>query len=61
MDNNNLKAINVIHYNGKSINLNIECMSHTSFQPGQVLEASIYENMIVITSAISNIEETIKN
>ena len=52
MDNNNLKAINVIRYDGKSINLNIECVSHTSFQQGQVLEASIYGNMIIIKPAI---------
>ena len=51
-NNNNLKAINVIHYNGKSINLNFECMSHTSFQQGQVLEALVYGNMIIIKPAI---------
>lgn len=51
-NHNNLKAINVINFNGKSINLNEVCMSHTIFQPGQILEAAIYGNMIVITPAV---------
>lgn len=52
MDNNEniLKAINIIHYNGMSISLNEVCMSHTIFQQGQVLQASIYGDMIIITS-----------
>lgn len=54
-DNRNyLKAINVMHFNGKSINLNEVCMSHTIFQPGQILEAAIYGDMIVITPAVLN-------
>lgn len=59
MDDNSLKAINIINYNGKSINLNDLCMSHTNFQSGQVLEAAIYGNMIVIRPALSS--ETLKN
>lgn len=51
INDNTLKAINVIPYNGKSINLNDLCMSHTNFKPGQILEAAIYGDMIVITSA----------
>lgn len=51
-NDNSLKAINLIKYNGISINLNIECVSHTCFQQGQVLEASIYGNMIIIKPAI---------
>ena len=54
MDNNNyLKAINIIHFNGMSINLNNVCMSHTNFKPGQILEAVIYDDMIVIVPALS--------
>lgn len=60
MNNNNLKAINIINYNGMSINLNDLCMSHTNFQSGQVLEAAIYENMIVIAPALSQ-DKTIEN
>ena len=53
MNNNNniLRAINVINFNGNSIHLNDLCMSHTSFQKGQILEAAIYGDMIVITTA----------
>ena len=51
INDNTLKAINVIPYNGKSINLNDLCMSHTNFKPGQVLEALIYGNMIMIIPA----------
>ena len=51
INDNTLKSINVIPYNGKSINLNALCMSHTNFKPGQILEAAIYGNMIVITPA----------
>ena len=51
INDNKLKAINVIPYNGKSINLNDLCMSHTNFKPGQILETAIYGNMIVITPA----------
>jgi hypothetical protein len=50
---NTLKAINLINYNGMSINLNDVCMSHTVFQKGQVLEVAIYEDMIVIVPALS--------
>ncbi|MDR7814549.1 hypothetical protein [Lacrimispora sp.] len=53
MNNNNLKAINIIHFDGKSISLNDVCMSHTVFQKGQILQASIYGDMIVITPALS--------
>ena len=60
MNNNNLKAINIINYNGMSINLNDLCMSHTNLQSGQVLEAAIYENMIVIAPALSQ-DKTIEN
>lgn len=49
---NSLKAINLINYNGTSINLNEVCMSHTVFQKGQVLEVSIYGDMVVIAPAI---------
>ncbi len=51
-NDNNLKAINIIHFDGKSIDLNDVCISHTNFQPGQVLEAAIYGDMIVITPVI---------
>ncbi|HBG12546.1 MAG TPA: hypothetical protein DDX68_13890 [Clostridium sp.] len=54
MDNNTLKAINLINYNGKSINFNDLCMSHTNFQQGQILEATIYSDMIVIKPALSS-------
>ncbi len=53
MNNNNLKAINLINYNGRSINLNDVCMSYTDFNPGQILEAVIYDDMIVIVPALS--------
>lgn len=53
MVNNNLKVINIIHFDGKSINLNDVCMSHTVFPKGQILQASIYGGMIVITPALS--------
>jgi hypothetical protein len=53
MNNNNLKAINLINYNGRSINLNEVCMSYTNFNPGQILEAVIYDDMIVIVPALS--------
>lgn len=59
MDDNNLKLINVIHYNGSSIVLNEVCMSHTNFQQGQVLQAVVYGDMILITPA--TIEESIGN
>lgn len=59
MDDNNLKLINVIHYNGSSIVLSEVCMSRTNFQQGQVLQAAVYGDMIVITPAI--IEESIGN
>lgn len=59
MDDNNLKLINVIHYNGSSIYLNDMCMSHTNFHQGQVLQAAVYGDMIVITPAI--IEESTRN
>ncbi|GEM_PF-2768733 len=52
MDSNILKAINIIHYDGMSINLNKVCMSYTNFNPGQILEAVIYEDMIVKTQAL---------
>lgn len=58
-DDNNLKLINIIHYNGSSIVLNEVCMSHTDFQKGQVLQAAVYGDMIVITPAV--IESNIKN
>ncbi len=51
INDNTLKAINVIPYNGKSINLNDLCMSHTNFQQNQILEAAIYGDMIIITPA----------
>jgi hypothetical protein len=51
INDNTLKAINVIKFNGNSINLNDLCMSHTNFKHGQILEAAIYGNMIVITPA----------
>jgi hypothetical protein len=54
INDNTLKAINVIPYNGKSINLNDLCMSYTNFQPNQVLEAAVHGDMIVITTAIKN-------
>ena len=54
MNNSNLKAINVIRYNGTSINLNNLCMNHTNFQPEQILEVFIYNDMIVIKPAILN-------
>lgn len=53
MENSNLKAINIIHFDGRSINLNYVCMSYTNFNPGQILEAVIYDNMIVIVPALS--------
>lgn len=53
MNNNNLKAINLINYNGRSINLNDVCMSYTNFNPGQILEAVIYDDMIIIVPALS--------
>lgn len=50
MNNDNiLKAINIIHFDGKSIYFNDVCTSYTNFRPGQVLEAAIYGDMIVIT------------
>lgn len=58
-DDNNLKLINIIHYNGSSIVLNEVCMSRTDFQKGQVLQAAVYGDMIVITPAV--IESNIKN
>ncbi len=51
INDNTLRSINIIHFNGNSINLNDTCMSHTIFQQGQILEAAIYENMIIITPA----------
>ncbi len=57
---NNLKAINVIHFDGKSINLNEVCMSYTNFNPGQILEAVIYDDTIVIVPALSK-DKTIEN
>ncbi len=51
-NDNNLKAINIIHFDGKSINLNDVCISHTNFRPEQVLEVAIYGDMIVITPVI---------
>ena len=56
-NNNCLKAINLIHFDGKSISLNNVCMSHTIFQENQVLQAAIYGDMIVITSAITEGEK----
>lgn len=54
MNDTNLKVINVIQYNGKSVNLNYLCMSHTIFLKGEILEASIYNDTIVIKPAISH-------
>lgn len=54
MNDTNLKSINVIKYNGKSVDLNSLCMSHTSFQQEQILEAYIYNDMIVIAPAMLN-------
>ncbi|CUX71803.1 hypothetical protein BN3590_04475 [Clostridium sp. C105KSO15] len=51
-NDNNLKAINIIQYNGSSICLNNQCMSHTNFQIGEVLEVAIFEDMIKITPAL---------
>lgn len=51
-NDNSLKAINVIHYNGSSIGLNNLCMSHTNFQSGEILEIAIYEDMIMIIPAL---------
>jgi hypothetical protein len=58
MTDTNLKVINVIQYNGKSINLNSLCMSHTFFQKGEILEATIYNDTIVIKPAIFNPKPT---
>lgn len=58
---NKLKAINLIRYDGSSINLNYVCMSHTIFQKDQILEATIYNNMIVIVPAISDDEDNYIN
>lgn len=58
---NKLKAINLIRYDGSSINLNDVCMSHTIFQKDQILEATIYNNMIVIVPAISDDEDNYIN
>lgn len=52
MKDNNLKVINIIHFDGKSINLNNTCISHTIFMQGQVIEAIIYNDMIVIKPAL---------
>ena len=49
---NNLKAINVIRYNGESINLDNQCISHTTFHKNEILEISFYGNMIVIAPAL---------
>jgi len=59
MNNNNniLRAINVINFNGNSIHLNGLCMSHTNFKPGQILEAAIYGDMIVITPAVMDTKQ----
>ena len=54
MDNNTLNAINSINYNGRSINLNVVCMSYTNFNPGQILEAVIYDDMIVRKPVLSS-------
>jgi hypothetical protein len=54
MNDTNLKSINVIKYNGKSVDLNSLCMSYTNFQQEQILEAFIYHDMIVITPAMVN-------
>lgn len=51
-NDNSLKTINIIHFDGKSINLNDVCISHSNFRPGQVLEVAIYGDMIVITPVI---------
>lgn len=32
-------------------------MSHTNFKPGQILEAAIYGNMIVITPAVMDTKQ----
>lgn len=58
INDNTLKAINVIPYNGKSINLNDLCLSHTNFKTGQILEAIIYGDMILIAPAF---KESTKN
>ena len=58
INDNILKAINVINFNGNSINLNDLCMSHTNFKQGQILEAAIYGDMILITPAL---KENTKN
>lgn len=50
-NDNTIKAINIIPYIGKSINLNDLCLSHTNFKTGQILEAIIYGDMILIASA----------
>lgn len=49
---NNLKVINILRYDGESVNLNNQCMSHTVFQKNEVLEVLIYNNMIVIAPAL---------
>lgn len=47
-----LKAINLIRFDGISVTLTDRCLSYTDFYPGQVLEAGIYNNMIIITPAL---------
>lgn len=42
----------MVHYNGSSLSLNIQCMSHTNFQLGEVLEVAIFEDMIMVTPAL---------
>lgn len=58
--NNNLKAINIIHFHGKSINLNDLCMPPTQFQQSQIFEAAIYGDMIVISPALLQ-DKVVKN
>lgn len=57
MNDTNLKSINVIKYNGKSVDLNSLCMSHTNFQQEQILEAFIYNDTIVISPVNMNLKE----
>jgi len=51
-NDNTPKAVNVIHFNSNSINLNNLCMPHTNFHQRQVSEAVIYGDMIVIRPAL---------
>lgn len=55
-DDKLLKAIDISHLDTQ-ITISTELLSHTNFQPGQLLQTFVYGNMIMIVPAMPETED----